>query len=187
MRSRSASSKNGAARSGLRSVRLDRCVALRRNPQYLTPHEMDALKRSIERDGFLVPILVRSLRCGRYEIVSGNHRAMAAKELGHVRVPAVVAKMDDRSSRRIAVNLNTVHGEPTAELMAPFLAEMDAETLAQVHLPDDMIAEIASFDATLRARLAALEVPSALDRDSAPNLPMCVCAKCGRRHVPSGS
>src|SRR6185437_13128687 len=69
--------------SELKTVSIDSLVFLRRNPQYLTPHEMKALKASIERDGFLSPILVRPLPEGKHEVVSGNHRAMAAKELGH--------------------------------------------------------------------------------------------------------
>jgi ParB/RepB/Spo0J family partition protein len=177
-------SKSTNGKPTLMRVRLDRCVALKRNPQYLTPHEMEALKRSIERDGFLAPILVRPLRDGRrFEIVSGNHRAMAARELGHETVPAVIAPIDDRAAKRIAINLNTVHGTPSAELMAPFLAELDDELLRQVHIDDALLADVMRFDSTLQQRLAQLEPPDALNHGSPQVGPDCVCPNCGRRHA----
>jgi hypothetical protein len=40
---------------------------------------------------------------------------MAAKELDLKVVPCVVSRMDERAAKRLAVNLNTIHGEPNAE------------------------------------------------------------------------
>lgn len=160
------------------------CVTLKRNPQYLTPHEMEAMKRSIKRDGFVVPILVRPLSGGRYEVVSGNHRLLAAREIGQEKIPAVVATLNDRDMKRLAINLNTIHGEPNAELLAPFLAEMEDEVLKDIHLEDDLLKELIAFDETLEKRLSSLSVPDSLDIDSTKNTrPDCKCSKCGRLHV----
>lgn len=171
----------------LREVDVDQFVFLRRNPQYLTPHEMESLKKSIERDGFLAPILVRPVKTESgdgFEIVSGNHRAMAAKELGYKKVPAVIVEMDDRSAQRAAVNLNTVHGTPSAELLAPFLAEMDDELLKTIHLDDALLNDVKTLDATLAERLSNMEVPEEWDSESVTStIEQCVCDKCGRRHI----
>lgn len=182
----------------LRRIPLGRLVALRRNPQYLTPHQMDALVASVQRDGFLVPILIRPLPKGKaakasyaaiqgkYEIISGNHRAMAAKRAGLKHVPAVVKRLTDAQAQLVAINLNTIHGEPNSESMAPFLAELDDETLKSIHLEQSLLDQMKAFDATLEARLRDLSTPPpALDWDSPTNaLPSCVCQACGRRHVP---
>ena len=64
-------------------------------PAILTPKQMDSLKTSIQRDGFCAPILVRPYKRGRYEIISGNHRFMAACELGMAEIPCVVSNMDE--------------------------------------------------------------------------------------------
>jgi len=174
--------------SELKTVSIDSLVFLRRNPQYLTPHEMKALKASIERDGFLSPILVRPLPEGKHEVVSGNHRAMAAKELGHREIAAVVAEMDDSQAQRVAVNLNTVHGDPTAELLAPFLAEMSDDVLASVHLDEDLLKEVREFDAVLAKRLAEMEIPDDLNIESVnTEIGQCVCPTCGRRHIAGSS
>lgn len=172
----------------LATVPVERCVALRRNPQFLTPHTMEALKTSIRRDGFLAPVLLRPTKTGDFEVLSGNHRVMAARELGIETIPAVITTMDDASAGRVAVNLNTVHGDPTAELLAPFLAELDDDTLGSVHLADDLLAEVADFDRVLADRLAELDVPDSWNHDS-PQTPQtpCTCPTCGRRHIKAES
>lgn len=166
------------------TIQLAELVALRRNPQYLSEKQSTALRKSISRDGFIAPIVVRRKE-GRYEILSGNHRVIGAREEGLSEVPAcLVDPCDDRRAARIAVNMNTVHGDPTPELMAPFLADMDDETMRSVFLDDGLLAGIVDFDATLKERLDALMLPDAMDRDSPKStIPNCKCPKCGARHV----
>jgi ParB-like chromosome segregation protein Spo0J len=168
----------------LLTIALDKLVALRRNPQYLTEAQMEGLKTSIERDGFLAPIVVRKRPKGTFEILSGNHRVMACRELGHTDIACVLINpCTDAQAARIAMNMNTVHGDPNVELIAPFLSTLDDRTLKEIYLPDLMLAEIKTFDATLKERLAGLQVPDALDNTSNRNsIPNCVC-KCGHRHV----
>lgn len=166
-------------------VPVDKCVALKRNPQYLSPKQMDALKESIERDGFLAPVLVRRHGEDSYEVLSGNHRVMASRELGMDTVPALLVEMDDQTAGRIAVNLNTVHGDPTAELLAPFLAELDDRTLATVHLADDLLSDLRAFDTSLAETLAKLDVPSTFDNETPTggSIEQCLCPSCGRAHM----
>lgn len=166
-----------------RDVSVDDLIFLRRNPQYLTPHQMEALKTSIKRDGFLAPILARP-KGSKFEILSGNHRAMAAMELGMKSIPAMVAKLTDDQAKRLALNLNTVHGDPTAELLAPFLAEFDKELLATVHLDEAMRKEITLLDADMADMFAKMEVPNGWNKNSVnTEIRQCSCPKCGRRHI----
>jgi ParB/RepB/Spo0J family partition protein len=169
--------------NNLKFLGISDLLFLRKNPQYLTPKQMGSLKKSIEKDGFLAPILVRPIKGNKFEIISGNHRAMAAQELGLKEVPCVIAKMTDHQSRRIAINLNTVHGDPPAELLAPFLAELDDITLSEIYLDADITAEIIALDKTLKKRLDLMELPDFVDRDSLKNsIKVCTCPICGRKH-----
>ena len=159
------------------------CKLLERNPQYLTPKQMEALKNSIERDGFVSPILVRKInRKNEYEIVSGNHRYMAACELSIKNIPAVVTTLSKRESKRLAINLNLIHGDPTAEQLAPFLVDMDDELLGQIYFEKELLKEILNFDDILGERLQSMSDVPNFDQQSSKNRPNCVCPKCGRLH-----
>ena len=165
-----------------RLIPVTSCDLLRRNPQYLTEKQMTALKTSIQRDGFLVPILVRRARSGRYEVISGNHRFLAAQELGLQEIPAVVVALTKKQTQRIAVNLNTIHGDPEASLLAPYLTEMI--DLDGIYLDDSLIQSLVEFDGRLRDSLAIMEIPTELDHDSSQTtIGSCVCPKCGKRHI----
>lgn len=166
-----------------RSIPAERLVMLARNPQYVSPKTMESLRRSIDRDGFLAPIVVRPLSGGRYEVISGNHRFLAAKDGGATEIPCVVARISDREAKRIAINLNTIHGNPEPQLMAPFLAELDDATLAEIHLDAALVTSISEFDAELAASLSRLEIPASIDRDSPKHKnEVCQCPTCGRQH-----
>lgn len=163
---------------------IEELFALRRNPQYLSERQNQALRDSIERDGFLCPIVIRKKK-GVYEILSGNHRVIASRAAGLKKLPCcLVDPCDDKRAARIAVNMNTVHGEPTPELLAPFLAEVDDDTLRTLFLDETLLGGIKDFDRLLADRLESLELPDALNAkgNGGASIPNCVC-KCGNRHV----
>lgn len=166
----------------LKYVSIKRMTMLRRNPQYVKPETMEGLKRSILLDGFLCPILLSPRDDDRFEILSGNHRYMAAVELGLDEIPAIIVVLSDQARARVAVTLNTVHGEPPLETLAPFLAEMTEETLRTVYVNAATVRRLAEFDRTLENRLAQLRPPPSVDRGSTGNIPDCVCVSCGKRH-----
>lgn len=155
----------------LRWLPIRRLRLLRRNPQYLSPHELSALQASIQRDGFLAPVLCRPHPAGGYELLSGNHRVIAAQSAGLTHVPALLAPLTDAQATRAAVNLNTVHGEPPAETLAPFLACLDDRTLPTVHLPDALRRSVLALDHSLMEAFAALQPPAQWNRPS-PHTPL---------------
>lgn len=61
--------------------------------------ELFELRRSIEQEGILVPLLVRENPQGEgYEIIAGHRRKEAATWVGLEEVPAIVCSMDDDQS-----------------------------------------------------------------------------------------
>lgn len=165
-------------------LQISKILTLKRNPQYLTPKQMESLKASVQRDGFVCPILVRPLKSGKFEVISGNHRFMAAKEIGMDKVPCVVSNMPEKAMKRLAVNLNTIHGNPNAELLAPFLADLDQDTLAEIHIDPADLEELCEFDEKLKQSLDKLQIPESIDHKSPHHKnDTCKCAKCGKVHV----
>jgi len=59
--------------------------------------ELEELAQSIQENGLLQPLLVRSRPGGRYELVAGERRYRAVTRLGWTDVPAVVRDLDDRT------------------------------------------------------------------------------------------
>ena len=56
------------------------------------------LAESIKREGVIQPLLVRPRAAGGYEIVAGERRWRAARDVGLATVPAVVREHDDRDT-----------------------------------------------------------------------------------------
>lgn len=56
-------------------------------------YPMIQLKESIESCGILTPLLVRPLKDGSYEIISGHRRKHAAQMMGLKTVPVIIRKM----------------------------------------------------------------------------------------------
>ena len=61
----------------------------------LDDEKMHELVESIMLNGVLVPVTVRPLEDGNYEMISGHRRLFAVKEIGLERIPAIVKKYDD--------------------------------------------------------------------------------------------
>lgn len=67
----------------------------------------EKLKSQIQKNGFLINIIVRELPCGNYEVVNGNHRVAALEELGIEKVSAYnLGKVEDWKAYRIAIETN---------------------------------------------------------------------------------
>lgn len=61
---------------------------------------------SIQEYGVLVPILVRPLEDGAYEIISGHRRKRACELAGVDEIPAIVREMDDDEATIVMVDSN---------------------------------------------------------------------------------
>jgi len=75
-----------------------------------TPEQYEELRASIQTHGFTVPILVRPLENGKYELIDGEHRIQVAKDLGFEKVPAVITDADDKKATLLNVLANTARG-----------------------------------------------------------------------------
>ena len=66
---------------------------------------MEELSNSIKKNGIIQPIAVREDKVdpGRYEIVAGERRWIAAQKAGLHKVPIIVLDLDDNESLEIAI------------------------------------------------------------------------------------
>jgi len=93
-------------------IPIDKLVPSDMNPNRMTEEEFQGLVNSVKNAGFLRsnPIIVRPNGNGTYEIVDGEHRWRAARELGLEKVPCDIREMDDLEADRHRVILNKDRG-----------------------------------------------------------------------------
>ena len=74
----------------LLTLKIDRIIANSNQPRkYFDKDKMSELKESIKNSGLLQPITVRKISGGKYEIIAGERRYRACRELGMENIPAI--------------------------------------------------------------------------------------------------
>ena len=68
--------------------------------------KMHELVESIMMNGVLVPVTVRPIEDGAYEMISGHRRLYAVKEIGLEKIPAIVKNYDDDEAILAMVDSN---------------------------------------------------------------------------------
>jgi ParB family chromosome partitioning protein len=67
--------------------------------------DLTDLKNSIKSQGLLQPVIVRSAK-DKFEIVIGQRRFLACKELGWTQIPAIIKELTDRESLILSLTEN---------------------------------------------------------------------------------
>jgi hypothetical protein len=110
------------------------------NPNVMNSKDFARLVEEIKTVGFIDFPQVVPMENGTYQILGGEHRVRAAKELGYKEIPCAVlqgGKWDDTDLRKlVTVRLNVLHGKVDPTRMAMLYREMaekyGAEALQQV-------------------------------------------------------
>lgn len=85
-----------------------------------TKESIDELALSIEEKGILQPMLVRPLGGGKYELIAGERRFRAAKQVGLEKAPVVVHDIDANETLELALieNIQREDLNPIEEALA---------------------------------------------------------------------
>lgn len=128
--------------------------------------DIGAVSESMRVNGVYQPIIVnKGTKTGRpNEIIAGNHRAQAAKALGHKTIPAIVLDLTDEEAKRIALADNRTSDLADYDNQALLLMLQSLPDLAGTGYDgDDLDALLADIES---------EAPTALtDPDDAPTVP----------------
>lgn len=112
--------------------------------EYITEDNLAGLAQSIEIHGVIQPLTVRRVDQERYQIISGERRAWAARKAGLERVPAFVRVADDQNMLEMALIENT-HRE---NLNAVEIALSYKRLIEECRLNHDSLAERVGRDRT---------------------------------------
>ena len=106
--------------------------------------ELCELMRSIEKEGVLVPLLVRTNPYGDgYEVISGHRRREAAIWAGETKVPVVVRELDDDQAvvAMVDSNLHRENLKPSEKAFA-YKMKLDAMKHQGKHLDSGTLAQV---------------------------------------------
>jgi DNA modification methylase len=111
------------------------------NPRSISEHQAEALKRSLDRWGFVEPI-VANKRTGR--IVGGHQRLDGALALALPKVPVHWIDVDESSEKALNIALNKISGDWDEDLLGKLLAELelDGQDLEDLGFDADELQEI---------------------------------------------
>ncbi len=95
--------------------------------QVIDNEEMDRLVWSIVTQGILTPLVVRPLKDGNYEVISGHRRLYACQKAGIVTVPSLIYSLnrDEAAIALVDSNLHREHILPSEKAFA-YKLKMDA-------------------------------------------------------------
>jgi len=91
----------------LKNIEINKVKVDLDNPNKMTEAQFTALKKTMKKYGYLVPIVVDK----NYKIADGEHRYLAYKELGMKNIPAYVLDISDPDRRVLRQVMNKLRGE----------------------------------------------------------------------------
>lgn len=96
---------------------------IEQHPDNANNGDTEALRESIETNGFFSPVIVQS---STGYIIAGNHRYQVANEIGMVTIPAIFLDVDDEQAKRmmLADNRITRLGHDDPALLMNLLEEL---------------------------------------------------------------
>lgn len=103
------------------------------NPNVLDADLYEKAVASIDTYGFVDPVTVRTVN-DRYEIIDGENRVRAAKDLHLKLIPVIILDVDDDTAQQLTLVLNELHGRPDQARLQRVLAG-----LAERHTVESLV------------------------------------------------
>tara|TARA_R110002020_G_scaffold64898_18_gene171810 strand:+ start:146 stop:652 length:507 start_codon:yes stop_codon:yes gene_type:complete len=116
------------------------------NPRQISLHQLNALKSSITKFGFVEPVIVNT---ATDRIVGGHQRVLAAVELQLDKVPVVKVKLNENDEKALNIALNKISGSWDELVLTQLLSDLGSEGFDLAELgfrEDELHALIAAVD-----------------------------------------
>lgn len=125
------------------------------------PEKLDELKKSILENGLIQPITVRRLN-GKYELISGERRLRACKDIGFKEIPAYIIQVDTKEAM---LALSLIENIQREELNAIEVAQAYKRLMDECNLSQEEIAEKVGKDrTTITNSIRLLKLPEIIQK-----------------------
>jgi ParB family chromosome partitioning protein len=122
------------------------------------PQALEELKKSIIANGLIQPITVRRITGNKYQLISGERRLIAYKEIGYKDIPAYIIKVD---SDEIMLALALIENIQREKLNPIEIGRAYKRLMEECHLTQEQIADKVGKDRTTIANsIRLLKLPS---------------------------
>ena len=113
------------------NIELNKLVAFRKRQPFSMYNEIkkQEVLESIKENGVLVPIIVRPLKDGQYEIISGHYRVECCRVLGFSTLPAQTVDCDDNNATLIMIDTNLCNRDRIPPVEKGYAYKMKMEIL----------------------------------------------------------
>lgn len=126
------------------------------------PIALDELKKSILLNGLIQPITVRRTKASHYQLISGERRLRAFKELGFKEIPSYIIKVD---SDEVLLALALIENIQRERLNPIEIAHAYKRLINECHLTQEEIAEKVGKDRTTVANtIRLLKLPEVIQK-----------------------
>lgn len=124
------------------------------------PAAQDELKKSILSNGLIQPITVRRSAYQKYELISGERRLRACKEIGYKEIPAYIIKVD---TKELMLALSLIENIQREKLNPIEIAQAYKRLIEECNLSQEQIAEQVGKDrTTITNTIRLLKLPKEL-------------------------
>ncbi|WP_290660653.1 ParB/RepB/Spo0J family partition protein [Ignavibacterium sp.] len=117
------------------------------------PAALEELKKSILINGLIQPITVRRIQGNRYQLISGERRLRAFKDIGYKEIPAYIIKVD---SDEVLLALALIENIQREHLNPIEVAKAYKRLIDECHLTQEEIADKVGKDRTTIANTIRL-------------------------------
>ncbi len=126
------------------------------------PEALEELKKSIIANGLIQPITVRRIQGNQYQLVSGERRLRAYKEIGYKEIPAYIIKVE---SDEIMLALALIENIQREKLNPIEVGRAYKRLMDECHLTQEQIADKVGKDRTTIANsIRLLKLPEQIQK-----------------------
>ena len=122
------------------------------------PKSLDELKHSILQNGLVQPITVRRGTEGKYELISGERRLRACRDIGYKSIPAYIIRVESKEAMLALALIENIQRE---KLNSIEIAHAYKRLIDECNLSQEQVSEKVGKDrSTITNSLRLLKLPS---------------------------
>jgi len=110
------------------------------NPNRLGEKYQRSLERRIKKDNSLIAPIIVTERGGKYIIIDGEHRYIAAKKAGLETIPCIVRDVDDKRAKLETLILSSIHGRMEDKALVDVIEDIK-DTFELAEIGNDLVIE----------------------------------------------